>query len=153
MTSAPIRDPLAGHLLTPQNAAFLFIDHQPSQLATIRSVDPALLGVPVVHSTVNVQSSGQHPGRRSACVFEGVHHGAALLRCGPPLSGSSACNAVIAYCDVSSLNVPMSGLSWRWARAGWRRSRGGLRCRTPSSPAARRPDRRVLAWRGGRRRR
>jgi nicotinamidase-related amidase len=72
MTSAPIRDPLADHLITPQNAAFLFIDYQPSQLATIRSMDPALLlknavstvktiktfGVPVVHSTVNV-AAGQ----------------------------------------------------------------------------------------------
>jgi nicotinamidase-related amidase len=67
-----VRDPRADHLLTPQNAAFLFIDYQPSQLATIRSMDPALLmknavstvraiktfGVPVVHSTVNV-AAGQ----------------------------------------------------------------------------------------------
>src|ERR1700730_16318573 len=74
MTSAPVRDPLADHFLTPQNAAFLFIDYQPSQLATIRSMDPTLLlknavstvktikafGVPVVHSTVNV-ASGQGP--------------------------------------------------------------------------------------------
>ena len=72
MTSAPVRNPVADHFLTPQNAAFLFIDYQPSQLATIRSMDPALLlenavstvktirafGVPVVHSTVNV-ASGQ----------------------------------------------------------------------------------------------
>src|SRR5258707_5809196 len=72
MTSAPIRDPLADHFITPQNAAFLFIDYQPAQLATIRSMDSALLlknavstvktiktfGVPVVHSTVNV-ASGQ----------------------------------------------------------------------------------------------
>jgi hypothetical protein len=43
MTSAPVRDPLNDHFLTPQNAAFLFIDYQPSQLATIRSMDPALL--------------------------------------------------------------------------------------------------------------
>ncbi len=68
MTSAPIRDPLADHRLTPENAAFLFIDYQPAQLTTIRSMDPALLvknavstiktiGVPVVHSTVNVASS------------------------------------------------------------------------------------------------
>jgi Isochorismatase family len=70
----PIRDPLADHFLTPQNSAFLFIDYQPSQLATIRSMDPALLtkntvstiravkafGVPVVHSTVNV-ANGQGP--------------------------------------------------------------------------------------------
>jgi nicotinamidase-related amidase len=74
MTSAPIRDPIADHFLTPQNAAFLFIDYQPSQLAAIRSIDPALLirnaastvrtikafGVPVVHSTVNV-ANGQGP--------------------------------------------------------------------------------------------
>src|ERR1700692_2666213 len=74
MTSAPVRDPLGDRLLTPQNAAFLFIDYQPAQLATIRSMDPELLvknavstvrtiktfGVPVVHSTVNV-ASGQGP--------------------------------------------------------------------------------------------
>src|SRR5215469_12404802 len=74
MTSAPIRDPLNDHLLTPQNAAFLFIDYQPSQLTTVRSMDHALLlknavstvrtiktfGVPVVHSTVNV-AAGQGP--------------------------------------------------------------------------------------------
>src|SRR5487761_1713625 len=74
MTSAPERDLLADHFITPENSAFLFIDYQPSQLATIRSMDPALLvknavstvrtiktfGVPVVHSTVNV-ASGQGP--------------------------------------------------------------------------------------------
>src|ERR1700730_16896201 len=75
MTSAPVRDPLADHFITPENAAFLFIDYQPSQLATIRSMDPALLvknavstlrtiktfGVPVVHSTVNVASGQGKP--------------------------------------------------------------------------------------------
>jgi nicotinamidase-related amidase len=74
MTSAPVRDQLDDHLITPANSAFLFIDYQPSQLATIRSMDPALLlknavstvraiktfGVPVVHSTVNV-ANGQGP--------------------------------------------------------------------------------------------
>jgi len=72
VTSAPVRDPLSDHLITPENAAFLFIDYQPAQL--VRSMDPALLlknavstvrtiktfGVPVVHSTVNV-ASGQGP--------------------------------------------------------------------------------------------
>jgi len=38
-----VRDPRADHLITPENAAFLLIDHQPAQLATIRSMDPALL--------------------------------------------------------------------------------------------------------------
>jgi hypothetical protein len=32
MTSAPIRDPLADHLITPQNAALLLIDYQPAQV-------------------------------------------------------------------------------------------------------------------------
>jgi nicotinamidase-related amidase len=72
MTSQAIRDPLADHLITSQNAAFLFIDYQPEQLAAVRSMDHELLvrnavstvrtvktfGVPVVHSTVNV-ASGQ----------------------------------------------------------------------------------------------
>ena len=83
MTSAPVRDPLADHLLTPENAAFLLIDYQPAQLAAVRSMDHALLmknavstvrtiktfGVPVVHSTVNV-ASGQGstlPELRRAC--------------------------------------------------------------------------------------
>jgi nicotinamidase-related amidase len=75
MTSAPIRDPLADHLITPQNAAFLLIDYQPSQLAGVRSMDRALLikntvstvktiktfGVPVVHSTINVASGRGQP--------------------------------------------------------------------------------------------
>src|SRR6266849_767607 len=74
MTSAPVRDRLADHLLTPQNAALLIIDYQPSQLAAVRSMDRDLLvknavstvraiktfGVPVVHSTVNV-AAGQGP--------------------------------------------------------------------------------------------
>jgi hypothetical protein len=35
MTSAPVRDPPADHLITPQNAALLLIDYQPSQLAGV----------------------------------------------------------------------------------------------------------------------
>ena len=75
MTSAPVRDPLADHLLTPENAAFLLIDYQPAQLAAVRSMDQALLlknavstvrtikafGIPVVHSTVNVASGRGKP--------------------------------------------------------------------------------------------
>src|ERR1700756_387137 len=75
MTSAPVRDPLADHLLTPQNAAFLLIDYQPSQLAGVHSMDRALLlknavstvrtiktfGIPVVHSTINVATGRGGP--------------------------------------------------------------------------------------------
>jgi nicotinamidase-related amidase len=72
MTSAPVRDPVADHLLTPENSALLLIDYQPEQLAGVRSMDRALLvkravstvrlikafGVPVVQSTVNAASAG-----------------------------------------------------------------------------------------------
>src|ERR1700739_863287 len=76
MTSATVRDPLSDRLLTPENAAFLLIDYQPSQIAGVGSMDRALLlknavstvrtvqtfGIPVVHSTINVAPGrGQPP--------------------------------------------------------------------------------------------
>lgn len=75
MTSAPIRDQLSDHLLTPQNAAMFLIDYQPSQFAAVNSMDRDLLlknivstvktvkafGVPIVHSTVNVASGRGQP--------------------------------------------------------------------------------------------
>jgi nicotinamidase-related amidase len=77
-----VRDPLADHLLTPQNAALLFIDYQPSQLATVRSMDRDLLvknavstvraiktfEIPVVHSTVTSPPATGRPSPNSpAC--------------------------------------------------------------------------------------
>ena len=75
MTSAPVRDPLSDHLITPENSAFLLIDYQPSQIAGVHSMDRALLlknavstvrtiktfGVPVVHSTINVATGRGQP--------------------------------------------------------------------------------------------
>jgi hypothetical protein len=75
MASLPIRDPIADHLITPQNSALILIDYQPTQFASIRSMDPALLlkntvstvktaklyGLPIVHSTVNVSSGQNEP--------------------------------------------------------------------------------------------
>jgi nicotinamidase-related amidase len=75
MASAPIRDPVSDHLLTPQNAAFLLIDYQPSQLSGVHSMDRDLLvsnavstvrtikafGLPVVHSTINVATGRGGP--------------------------------------------------------------------------------------------
>jgi nicotinamidase-related amidase len=89
MASAPIRDQGGDHLITPQNAALVLIDYQPSQFATVRSMDPDLLrknivstvkaarafGLPIVHSTVNVAS-----GQQQATVPEL----AALLEDNPP---------------------------------------------------------------------
>jgi nicotinamidase-related amidase len=60
MTSAPVRDPLADHLITPQNAALLLIDYQPAQLAAVRSMDHELLLKNAV-STVNVATGRGKP--------------------------------------------------------------------------------------------
>ena len=90
MASAPVRDQLGDHLITPQNAALVLIDYQPSQFATVRSMDADLLrknivstvriakafGLPVVHSTVNVASGQQQPT---------VPELAALLEDDPPI--------------------------------------------------------------------
>jgi nicotinamidase-related amidase len=75
MTSEPTRDPLTDPLLTPANSALIVIDYQPSQFATVTSMDTKLLsrnivsvarlaktyGLPVVLSTVNVVANGQPP--------------------------------------------------------------------------------------------
>lgn len=74
MTSRPVRDQIADHLLTPANSVFVIIDYQPTQLNAVRSIDHELLmknivsttklaklfDLPIVHSTVNV-ANGQEP--------------------------------------------------------------------------------------------
>ena len=75
MSSQPIRDPLQDHLLTPENSAFIIIDYQPIQVSSIRSMDKKELvfnivstckaainyKLPIIHSTVNVQSGRNRP--------------------------------------------------------------------------------------------
>ena len=75
MTSDPVRDPLADHLLTPQNCALIIIDYQPTQIRSIKSMDQDLLvnrvvhlarfgmlfRLPVVLSTVNVNTGRNQP--------------------------------------------------------------------------------------------
>ncbi len=74
MTSETRRDPRTDTLLTPENAALVVIDFQPTQIAAVRSMDRELLArnavtlakiaktfeMPVVLSTVNV-ANGQAP--------------------------------------------------------------------------------------------
>jgi nicotinamidase-related amidase len=74
MTSEPMRDPFADSLLTPENAALVIIDYQPSQIQTVRSMEHEMLldnivsvarlgktyDLPIVLSTVNV-ANGQGP--------------------------------------------------------------------------------------------
>jgi nicotinamidase-related amidase len=73
-TNDSVRDPIADHLLTPQNAALVVIDFQPTQVQTVTSMDREVLvdnivsvarlaksfQLPVVLSTVNV-ANGQQP--------------------------------------------------------------------------------------------
>ena len=75
MTSEPRRDPFTDHLLTPENAALVVIDYQPSQVQAVASVDHEVLvdnivsvarlartfDLPVVLSTVNVASGRGRP--------------------------------------------------------------------------------------------
>ena len=55
MTSEAIRDPLADHLITPQNSALVLIDYQPEQIATVRSMDHDLL----VKNAVSTRPGGE----------------------------------------------------------------------------------------------
>ena len=75
MTSEARRDPITDHLLTPENSAFIIIDYQPIQVSSIRSMDRKELvfnivstakaavnyDLPIIHSTVNVQSGRNKP--------------------------------------------------------------------------------------------
>jgi nicotinamidase-related amidase len=74
MTSEPVRDPVTDPLLTPQNAALVVIDYQPSQIQSVRSMEHELLldnivsvariaktyDLPIVLSTVNVANGQGH---------------------------------------------------------------------------------------------
>ncbi|HEY2181725.1 MAG TPA: hydrolase [Solirubrobacteraceae bacterium] len=106
MSSAPMRDPLSDHLITPQNSALVVIDYQPSQFAGVRSMDGDLLlknivstvklaklfGVPIVHSTVNVATGRGKPT---------VPALAELLTDDPPIDRT----ALNAWEDVDFLNA------------------------------------------------
>jgi nicotinamidase-related amidase len=73
--SKTVRDPVADHLLTPQNAALLIIDFQPVQVHSIASMEKRTLvanvtavartaklyGLPIVLTTVNVSTGRNEP--------------------------------------------------------------------------------------------
>ena len=75
MTSQPIRDQSKDQLLTPQNCALIVIDYQPVQVGSIASMDrrdlvmnivavartAKLYGLPIVLSTVNVETGANQP--------------------------------------------------------------------------------------------
>ena len=81
MTSEPRRDPLADHLITPENSVLVVVDYQQEMLNNVRSVDHAQLsnamtgvvrtakafGVPTIFSTVAVErASTRRRSSRSA---------------------------------------------------------------------------------------
>ena len=75
MSSEPVRNPVMDRLLTPQNAALVVIDYQPTQINSIKSMDHEQLvanivavvrtarayGLPIVLSTVNVDTGANKP--------------------------------------------------------------------------------------------
>jgi nicotinamidase-related amidase len=75
MASETIRNPNTDQLLSPANAALIIIDYQPIQVSSIRSMSREELvfnitgvakaalnyGLPIVHSTVNVQTGRNKP--------------------------------------------------------------------------------------------
>lgn len=75
MSSEEVRDPISGHLLTPQNAALVIIDYQPSQISLVKSMEEQALienivrvaqtavifDLPIVLSTVGVTTGGTQP--------------------------------------------------------------------------------------------
>src|ERR1700747_2602674 len=73
--SPTVRDPLADHLLTPQNSVLAVIDYQPSQFSGVNSIDRDLLlenivstvktakgfRLPIAHPTINVATGRGQP--------------------------------------------------------------------------------------------
>jgi nicotinamidase-related amidase len=70
-----MRDPVSDHLLTPQNAALVIIDYQPSQISAVKSMDEkplidnivrvartaVVFDLPIVLSTVGVVAGANQP--------------------------------------------------------------------------------------------
>jgi nicotinamidase-related amidase len=75
MSSEAVRDPISDHLLTPQNAALIIIDYQPSQISFAKSMDEkplidnivrvartaVVFDLPIVLSTVGVAAGANQP--------------------------------------------------------------------------------------------
>jgi nicotinamidase-related amidase len=94
MARLPVRDPVGDHLLTPENAALIVIDYQPSQFSAVNSIDKDLLlenivstvktakafDLPIVHSTINVATGRGEPT---------VPELAELLEAYPPIDRTS----------------------------------------------------------------
>jgi hypothetical protein len=54
-------DPLADHLITPQNAALVLIDYQPDRVSAVRSMDQDLLVENIVSTVKLAKLFGSTP--------------------------------------------------------------------------------------------
>ncbi len=100
MTSAPMRDPLADHLITPQNAALVLIDYQPSQLAGVRSMARDLLLKNAVSTVRTVKALGFR-----SCIRRSMSPPAAESRPVPELAGLLADDKPLDRTTVNSWEV------------------------------------------------
>jgi hypothetical protein len=71
MTSEEIRDPVADHLLTPQNCVLAIIDYQPVQVKSVKSMDHEQL----VDSAVRVAETAMTYGATHCVVHGQCAHG------------------------------------------------------------------------------
>jgi hypothetical protein len=102
MTSAPVRDPLANHLITPQNPALLLIDYQLAQLAGVRSMDRTHLALARLPAAMSSPAPCSARGRWVSRARPPRH----MARCQPhtprqarpsgmtPLAATGTCTAV-----------------------------------------------------------
>ena len=148
MTSVPIRDPLADHLITPQNAALIVVNYQRNQFRSVRSMDSDLLvenvvstaklakrfGLPIVHSTVGA-AAGQDQSTLSEL--------ADLLEDYPPIDRTTINSwedadflAAVRATGRRKLILCASGPRCAWRSPRSMRCERGTRC-TPSSTQSR----------------
>jgi len=118
VTSEPIRDPKKDALLTPDNCALLVIDYQPSQFATVNSMDRDLLtrnivsvariaktyGIPIVLSTVNVVANGQTVALTGSGTDLGI--------LGASQNGTATGTITVNYTDGSSQSFTLNMADW-----------------------------------------
>ena len=60
-SSNAVRDPLADHLITPQNSTLVLIDYQPEQVSAVRSMDQDLLVKNIVSTVKLAKLFGSTP--------------------------------------------------------------------------------------------
>jgi nicotinamidase-related amidase len=87
MASLPIRDPVGDHLLTPQNAALVVIDYQPSQFGGVRSMDRDLLLENIVSTVKTAKAFDMPPASSGSSKREPVRSAGSRSRLNSSATG------------------------------------------------------------------